>query len=192
MSMGRGVSDRTKKLALGAMLAAMGVVMLAIGGLIEVLDLSMAALASFFCIFAVLEMGKGYPVMVYATTGVLAVLIMPQWLSGWFYLLFFGYYPIVKEKLERLPRAVAWILKLLVFNVAITVYAVICYFLFFGELELLMNEFSTLFGGMNVGGVLIAIVYAILNLVFVMYDFALTRLISLYLTRFRRRFRFLR
>ena len=192
MSMGRGVSDRTKKLALGAMLAAMGVVMLAIGGLIEVLDLSMAALASFFCIFAVIEMGKGYPVMVYATTGVLAVLIMPQWLSGWFYLLFFGYYPIVKEKLERLPRAVAWILKLLVFNVAITVYAVICYFLFFGELELIMNEFSTLFGGMNIGGVLIAIVYAILNLVFVMYDFALTRLISLYLTRFRRRFRFLR
>ena len=192
MSVGRGVSDRTKKLALGAMLAAMGVVMLAIGGLIEVLDLSMAALASFFCIFAVIEMGKGYPVMVYATTGVLAVLIMPQWLSGWFYLLFFGYYPIVKEKLERLPRAVAWILKLLVFNVAITVYAVICYFLFFGELELLMNEFSTLFGGMNIGGLLIFIVFAILNVVFVMYDFALTRLISLYLTRFRRRFRFLR
>ena len=192
MSVGRGVSDRTKKLALGAMLAAMGVVMLAIGGLIEVLDLSMAALASFFCIFAVIEMGKGYPVMVYAATGVLAVLIMPQWLSGWFYLLFFGYYPIVKERLERLPRAIAWILKLLVFNVAISVYAVICYFLFFGELELLVNEFSTLFGGMNVGGLLIFIVYAILNVVFVMYDFALTRLISLYLTRFRRRFRFLR
>ena len=152
--MGRGVSDRTKKLALGAMLSAMGVVMLAIGGLIEVLDLSMAALASFFCIFAVIEMGKGYPVMVYATTGVLAVLIMPQWLSGWFYLLFFGYYPIVKERLERLPRAIAWILKLLVFNAAIGVYAVICYFLFFGELELLMNEFSTLFGGMNIGGLL--------------------------------------
>ena len=190
--MGRGVSERTKKLTLGAVLAAIGVVLLTVGGLIEVLDLSMAALASFFCIFAVIEMGKGYPIMIYAATGILAVLIMPQSLSGWIYLLFFGYYPIVKEKLERLPRAVAWILKLLVFNVAITVYAVICYFLFFGELELLMNEFSTLFGGMNIGGLLIFIVFAILNVVFVMYDFALTRLISLYLTRFRRRFRFLR
>lgn len=190
--MGRGISERTKKLALGAMLAAMGVVMLAIGGLVEVLDLSMAALASFFCIFAVIEMGKGYPIMIYASTGILAVVLMPHSLSGWFYLLFFGYYPIVKENLERLPRVAAWALKLLVFNVAITVYAVICYFLFFGELELLLNEFSTLFGGMNIGGVLIAIVYAILNLVFVMYDFALTRLISLYLARLRRRFRFLR
>lgn len=190
--MGRGVSERTKKLTLGAVLAAIGVVLLTVGGLIEVLDLSMAALASFFCIFAVIEMGKGYPIMIYAATGILAVLIMPQSLSGWIYLLFFGYYPIVKEKLEKLPMAISWLLKLLVFNLAVTVYAAICYFLFFGELELLLSEFSTLFGGMNIGGILIAIVYAILNLIFVIYDFALTKLITLYFIKLRQKFRFLK
>lgn len=190
--MGRGVSERTKKLTLGAVLAAMGVVLLTIGGLIEVLDLSMAALASFFCIFAVIEMGKGYPLMIYAATGILAVLIMPQSLAGWIYLLFFGYYPIVKAKLEGLPSALAWGLKLLVFNLALTLYAVICYFLFFGELELLLVEFSTLFGGMKIGGILIAIIYVILNVIFVIYDFALTKMITLYLVRLRRRFRFLK
>ena len=112
--MGRGVSERTKKLTLGAILASMGVVLLTVGAFIEVLDLSMAALASFFCIFAVIEMGKGYPIMIYLVTGILAVLIMPQSLSGWIYLLFFGYYPIVKERFEKLPIALAWVLKLAV------------------------------------------------------------------------------
>ncbi|MBR3879084.1 MAG: hypothetical protein IKJ24_03065 [Clostridia bacterium] len=190
--MGRGVSERTKKLTLGAILASMGVVLLTVGGLVEVLDLSMAALASFFCIFAVIEMGKGYPLMIYAVTGILAVLIMPQSLSGWIYLLFFGYYPIVKAKLERLPTTLAWVLKLAVFNAAVTVYAAICYFLFFGELELLLLEFSTLFGGMNIGGVLVAIIYAILNVIFVVYDIAITRIITLYLIKLRHRFRFLK
>ena len=189
--MGRGISEKTKKLTLGAVLAAMGVVMLTVGGLVEVLDLSMAALASFFCIFAVIEMGKGYPIMIYLSTGILAVLLMPQSLSGWIYLLFFGYYPIVKEKLENLPKTFAWALKIIVFNLAVTLYAAICYFLFFGELELLLTEFSSLFG-MNSGGILIAIIYAILNLVFAIYDFALTRLITLYLVRLRRKFRFLK
>jgi len=190
--MGRGVSERTKKITLGAVLAAIGVVLLTVGGLIEVLDLSMAALASFFCIFAVIEMGKGYPIMIYVTTGMLAVLIMPQSLSGWIYLLFFGYYPIIKEKLEKLHLAFSWILKVLVFNLALAVYVMISYFLFFGELELLLKEFSSLFGGMDIGRILIAIIFAILNVIFIIYDFALTKLITLYFIKIRQKFNFLK
>lgn len=190
--MSRGVSEKTKKLTLSAVLAAMGVVLLLIGAFIEVLDLSMAALASFFCIFAVIEMGKGYPWMIYAVTGILSIILMPQGLGGWFYILFFGYYPIVKEKVEKLFKPLAWGLKLFVFNTAITVYALICYFLFFGELKMLLDEFSLLFGGMQVGAVLIVIVYAVLNVIFVVYDLALTQLISLYLVKLRKKFRFLK
>jgi len=189
--MARGISERTKKLTLGAVLAAMGVVLLTIGAFIEVLDLSMAALASFFCIFAVIEMGGGYPIMIYLVTGILSAILMPQSLGAWFYILFFGYYPIIKEKFEALSKPVAWILKLIVFNVSVTVYAVISYFLFFGDLEVLLNEFSSLLGGIEVGGILIASVYMILNIVFVIYDFALTKLITFYLVKLRRRFRFI-
>ncbi len=190
--MSRGVSEKTKKLTMSAVLAAMGVVLLLIGAFVEVLDLSMAALASFFCIFAVIEMGKGYPWMIYAVTGILSVILMPQGLGGWFYILFFGYYPIVKEKLEKLFKPLAWGLKFIVFNVAITVYALICYFLFFGELKLLLDEFSSLLGGMEVGAWLIIVVYVVLNVIFVVYDIALTQLISLYIIRLRKKFRFLK
>ena len=95
--MSRGVSEKTKKITLSAVLTAMGVVLLLIGAVIEVLDLTMAALASFFCIFSVIEMGKGYPWMIYAVTGILSIILMPQGFGGWFYILFFGYYPIIKE-----------------------------------------------------------------------------------------------
>lgn len=190
--MSRGVSEKTKKLTLCAVLCAMGVVLLLIGAFIEVLDLSMAAIASFFCIFAVIEMGRGYPWMVYGVTGLLSVILMPQGLGGWFYILFFGYYPIVKEKLEKLIKPLSRLLKLVVFNVSISLYGVICYFLFFGELSALINEFSSLFGGMSPGVILGIIIYAILNLVFIIYDFALTRLISLYLIKLRKKFKFIK
>lgn len=190
--MSRGVSEKTKKLTLSATLAAMGVVLLIIGALIEVLDLSMAALASFFCIFAVIEMGKGYPWMIFAATGILSVIIMPQGLGGWFYLVFFGYYPIIKERLEKLFKPVAWLLKLVVFNVAVTVYGIVCYFFFFGQLKQLFDEVSALMGGMSVGAVVILVVYAVLNLIFVVYDVALTNLITLYLVKLRKKFRFLK
>ncbi len=185
--MGRGVSEKTKKLTLSAVLSAMGVVLLIIGAFIEVLDLSMAAFASFFCIFSVIEMGKGYPWMIYSITGVLAIVLMPQGLGGWFYLLFFGYYPIVKEKVEKLFKPLAWGLKLLIFNAAITVYILILYFLFFGEYELFLNEFSSLLAGKVTNAVIISVFYAMFNFVFVIYDIALTRLITLYLTKLRKK-----
>ena len=190
--MGRGVSDKTKKLTLSATLAAMGVVLLIIGGIVEVLDLSMAALASFFCIFAVIEMGRGYPWMIYAATGILSVILMPQGLGGWFYLIFFGYYPIVKEKLERLHNPVVWGLKLLVFNLAITAYGIICFFLFFGQLKALFDEVALMLGGASLGAVVVIAIYVALNLVFVVYDIALTRLITFYLVKLRKKFRFLK
>ena len=160
--MSRGVSEKTKKLTLSAVLAAMGVVLLMIGSF-EVLDLSMAALASFFCVFAVIEMGGGYPWMIYTITGILAVIPRPANLAAWFYILFFGYYPIVKEKLERLFKPLAWVLKLVVFNSAVTFYALICYFLFFSELKGLLDEFSSIFGGMQVGVLLLASLLFTLN-----------------------------
>ena len=131
--MSRGVSHKTKKTTLAALLAAMGVALIFLGSVIEVLDLSVAALASFFCIFAVIELGGAYPWLLYAVTSLLSVILMPYTMGGWFYLLFFGYYPILKEKLERLKKPIAWCLKLVILNVALLISVVLAYFLFFGQ-----------------------------------------------------------
>lgn len=180
-------------MTLAALLAAMGVALIFLGSVIEVLDLSVAALASFFCIFAVIELGGAYPWLLYAVTSLLSVILMPHTMGGWFYLLFFGYYPILKEKLERLKKPIAWVLKLIILNVALLICVALAYFLFFGQSGgNLIDAFVYVFGGEGVGEILAIGVYALVNVVFIIYDIALTRLITFYFVKLRHRFRFLR
>ena len=65
-----------KRLTVCAMLVALGVIFLGIGALIEVLDISMAVIASLCVIIAIIEYGKGAPWMVYAATSILSLLLL--------------------------------------------------------------------------------------------------------------------
>ena len=190
--MSRGVSEKTKKLTLSAVLAAMGVVLLMIGALVEVLNLSMAAMASFFCIFAVIELRKVYPWLIYATTATLSIILMPFSLGGWCYLLFFGFYPIIKEKIEKLGRTASWIVKIGAFNLLVTIFICIFRLLFLNDYNIVIEELSLMLGGTNSFALMAVCVYAVMNIIFVLYDIALTRLIILYLVRIRGKFKFLK
>ena len=192
--MKRGIPQKTKKITAGALLAAMGVALLFIGSFIETLDLSMAALASFFCLFAVIELGGMYPWLIYTVTGILAVVLMPHSLGGWFYLVFFGFYPILKEKFDRLIKPVAWVIKLIVFNLTLLLGTAVTFLLFFGQTEgkTLIDAFMYVFGGEEMGGWFAVGVYLLANLTFIIYDFALTRLIIFYFRKIRGRLKFLK
>ena len=192
--MKRGIPQKTKKITAGALLAAMGVALLFIGSFIETLDLSMAALASFFCLFAVIELGGMYPWLIYTVTGILAVVLMPHSLGGWFYLVFFGYYPILKDKFDRLIKPVAWVIKLIVFNLTLLLGTAITFLLIFGQTEgkTLIDAFMYVFGGEEIGGWFAIGVYLLANFTFIIYDFALTRLIIFYFRKIRDRLKFLK
>ncbi len=167
---------KIKQLTVCASLAALGVVLLSIGPLIDVLDASLAVLASILCIVAVIEYGKAAPWLVYAVTAVLSLVLMPQNSAALMYLLFFGYYPILKEKLERLPKVLSWVLKELIFNVAMVICIVAIKLLLFPTATVTVWTY--------------AILVALCEVVFVLYDIALTRLISFYVYKIRGRFKF--
>ena len=186
--MSRGVSQKTKKLTASALLAAMGVAILFLGSVVQTLDLTAAALASFFCIFAVIELGGAYSWMIFAVTGFLSVILMPYSMSGWFYLLFFGYYPILKEKFERLKLPISWLVKMILLNVALAISIITASFIFYGGN--MFESFITMFGAEDWGLYAAIGIYALVNVTFVIYDLALTRLISLYIFKLRYRFKF--
>ena len=168
-------SNHTKKLAVCAMLAALGVVLLYLGSLVEIVDISMAVIASFFCVFAVIEYGRSAPWLIFAVTGILSVILLPQKTPAVMYLLFFGYYPILKEKLEKLPRLTSWILKEAVFHLAL------CLMLILSRYLMLSPEANPM---------LLYIAFVVMaEVAFPLYDVALTRLITFYLVRLRSRFR---
>ena len=168
----------TRRMAAAALLAALGTVLLGVGALVEVLDLSMAAIASLTIVFAVIELRGPYPYLVYAVTAVLSLLLLPLKTPALIYALFAGYYPIVKAVFERrFPRPVAWLFKILLFNAALafTVFLTVRFFMAPGTVQR-WHYWLLLIG----------------TPVFVLYDFALTRLITVYLLRWRGRLRFFR
>ena len=65
----------TKKIALSGILSAMGAVIIFLGGLLGVLDISAACIASFIVLFCAAEMGQLYALLVYAAIAVLSFLI---------------------------------------------------------------------------------------------------------------------
>ena len=167
----------TRALTVSAILCALGVILLALGSLLQILDITMAALASFLVIFAVIEMGGKYPFLIYAVTALLSMLLVPYKTAPLMYLCFAGYYPLLKATLEgHLPKLWAWVLKIVVFNAALAL-----------TLFLAIKMFSAF----TVPEVWYYYLLPVCSVVFVIYDIALTRVITAYLLRWRQRFRFL-
>ena len=174
--MSRNSSKNIARLTACAMLSALGVVMLILGSFVEVVDISMAVIASLLCIFAVIEYGGASPWLVFSVTGVLSLILpMPNRTPAVMYVFFFGYYPIIKEKLERLNKVLCWFLKEVIFNIALAAILLIVKFVLMPTVSEPLWMVATL------------IIMA--ELVFILYDIALTRLISFYIVKLRHRLR---
>ena len=173
------IRKRTKYLTVSAMLCALGVILLSLGSVIEVLDITAAVFASLLCIYAVIEMGGAYPWLIWLVTSFLALLLLPQKTPALFYALFAGFFPIVKEKLEKLTPVVAYLLKLAVFHLSLV--SIVAGMKLFFPTSLDMGGFWWM----------PLALYGMCLLCFVLYDFALTRLITFYLIRLRHRFQIL-
>ena len=175
------VSKKIKNLALCSVLAAFGVVILMLGSFIEALDLSAATIASLLVVVAVLEAKGFWPWLTYAVTATVALLLLPTKTAAIMYL-FFGYYPIVKSKLEKLPKVFSYILKFIVFNVSLVAVFLVFELLFTGiSVELVPG----------IGKNITYLIYCALgNVIFMLYDILITRLVSLYIFKLRDRIGF--
>ena len=100
-------------------------------------------------------------------------MITPDREAAAMFVLFFGYYPILKSVLERIRlRVVEYLLKFIIFNVAI----VASYLIIINVLGI--SEILEEFGELGKYGVWIMLGMG--NVVFLLYDITITRLISIY------------
>ncbi len=177
------MNDRAQKnrqlkyLTVSAMLSALGVVLLGFGSLVEVLDLTFSAIASLLVVYAVIEMGGAYPWLIWLVTALLSVLLLPQKTPALFYGLFTGFYPIVKEKFEKLPRLLSVLLKTGLFHLCLAAICILLKVFFPAALEEYRIPWMA------------ALLWGLAFFTFWVYDYALSRIITLYLLRLRQRFR---
>lgn len=137
---------------------------------------ALPALGSMFLFPVVIECSRRRALAVYVATAILAVLLAPDLEAKVLYVAFFGYYPVLKSVAEPCGKWCEWLLKLGVFNLAVLVsYAVLT------RLGLSLQEFAI--GDLPLGAVIVGF-WVMGNAVFVLYDIALTRALSLYFVRF--------
>jgi hypothetical protein len=98
--------------------------------------------------------------------------LLPDKFSAILYLIFGGIYPILKQKIEKLPTLISWVLKAVYFNAVLVATVLGAKYLFNVEEEELTIA-----------------LFALGNLAFFVYDLAMTRLITYYLLGLRKKFR---
>ena len=170
--------NQSGRIALAGMLSALAVVILTLGSLVDVVELSAAALASFAVMVAVLELGTGWAVGVFAVSAVLSLLLFPMRIATVTFALFFGYYPVLKVYLDKLRvRPLRWAVKFACFNAFLVLAA-----LLLGEiagLEAEVGEAKWLYGALLALG----------NATLAVYDVAIARISLLYIKKCKNRMR---
>lgn len=164
---------KSRKIALGGVISALSLLFMLLTAIFPFAEYALPALSGITLAVLVIEINKKTAYLAYAAVGVLSLLIAPVKEAAVLFILLLGYYPILKSSIEHIKsRVLEWIVKMSIFNGAIlTVYLSMTYI--FNMTEALAEV-----GVALKYGAFIFIVIA--NITFVVYDFALTKLIALY------------
>lgn len=171
---------QSSKCAIGGIVAALSLVLMISVAVIPFLTYALPALAGALIIFIVVEIDKKWAFGVYATVAILGMILVPDKEVAVMYLALFGYYPIFKALIEsKFPVVIEWIIKILSFVLTMA-----------GSYYLMMKFMGVTIDETEEWGVM---AYPILlgmgTFAFILYDIALTKMISLYVHRWQKHFK---
>ena len=172
------MKNKTKNTAVCGLMTALSVVLMMLTTLVPVFMYVIPIVTGILVLFVADISNKKWAVGVYFSTAFLSVLLITDKEAALTYALFFGYYPLIKDTIEKLPKAVAWILKIILFNIAAVGIGVISFYVF----GISGDEYD------EFGKYTVPILLIMANVAFVLYDFCLTKNRFL-LTRFSEKFK---
>ncbi len=148
--------------------------------IIPFLTYALPAVASVLITFVVIEIGKKWAFGVYCAVSILGFLLVGDKEVAMMYIAFFGYYPILKSVAEsKLPKVAEWVLKLVLFNASIAA----AYVIMINLMGVTVDEIN------EYGMVAVPILLGAGSVAFVLYDIALTKIITLYMIKWRKLFK---
>ena len=126
--------------------------------------LGLDAVAGLFPMAAVMAAGRTAGYMCWAAAGVVGLILLPDKGVARMYLLFFGLYPVLKSLFEGKKRlCLSWILKLGYFNLVLAIFWFVLRALFLPNLPVWLDQSW--------------MIWLLGNIVFIVYDIGLSRLI---------------
>lgn len=175
------MSKKSTQIAIGGVFSGLCLALMFLTGMVPFSMYALPAIAGAMLVAVVVENGRRTAFMVYLSVSILAPLIVPNPEAAMMFIAFFGYYPIIQGLFVRIkPRLFRTVCKLLLFNVAI----VGSYW--FGYTVLGMTELLEDIGDYSY--LILAGFLLVGNVIFVMYDFILTRYTIIYVRWFKPRF----
>lgn len=167
--------NKSIRVAFCGIITAFCTLLMFLTGLIPVGTYALPALAGILMIVIVIEIGASWAWAVYFASSVFALLFAADKEAAMLFIIFFGYYPILKALIERLHnQAIQYVIKFAVFNVSM----VLGYYLSIYVIGVPQDSFT-------VYGIFLPFVYLIAgNVVFAIYDYAVSTLVVTYCRRF--------
>lgn len=176
------MKDISYRVALGGIVSALCLVTMFLAGIIPALYLALPMASGILMMIIAEEVDTKWALLTYISVSILSFFITFDKEAALIFILFFGHYPILRLYIEKIKsRGVRRAVKLAVFNLCILAYFYITVYLF-GLVQMLeeMNEIG------RYGGV---IVLVLVNVIFVMYDYNLTSMHTLYQKRIMPKFK---
>lgn len=166
----------TYRVAFCGLITALSFVLMLLTNLIPVGTFAFPCLAGVLLVAVVIEFGWKWALAAFAAVSILSALFAGDKEAAVYFIAFFGFYPILKSGIERLPsRAVQYIIKYAVFTVCI-----IGAFLFTKFVLLIPDDEFTIMG------VYIPWVFLIVGeAAFFIYDMFVTIIVTNYLVKVR-------
>ena len=161
----------TSKITFSAIMSALAVVIMLIS-YFPYLTYAIPAIAGLCVMVVLIETNYKWAVFSYISSAVLVFTKHSQICSLRLYLFLFGYYPILKSLIEKINKQIfEWIIKIIIFNTSI----LLVYGVFSKLFALSLDDF----GALREYGVAILLILS--NIVFIVYDIAVSRMSMVYL-----------
>lgn len=171
---------QSSKTALGGIVAALSISIMFMVSVVPFLTYALPAAAAVLLIPVIIEINKKWALGVYFSVSILSLLILPNKEVAVIYAAFFGYYPVLKSFFEsRYKKLPEWIFKLLIFNCTIAV----SYYLMMRFMGVTIDEMDSF------GVYAIPILLGLGTISFILYDYALTKIVSLYIIKWQKQFK---
>ena len=172
--------NNSGKVALCGIITALCLIMMILTEFISIGTYALPMLAGMLLLITAKELEPKWSWMVFAAASILSIFFVVDKEAVFFFVLFFGYYPVLKTQIERLKLAlVQYILKFCTFNAAMVAF-------FYSSIFVLkIPKASFVVFGQYLPGILLIIA----NLVFILYDKVLARTTAIYVCRWRRKVR---
>ncbi len=156
---------KAKLTAFSGMLVALSVVLMALVTVLPVLMYVLPVVTGLIVLIVADVGSKKWALSVFFATSLLSLILLTDKESVLTYVLFFGYYPLVRGNLSKLPKVLFVVLKFVLFNCAAVLTGFLGVFLFG-----VPKEEYTEFGQLT-----IPLLLGLANVVFVLYDMLLVR-----------------